>query len=68
MLQMDVEVAQAPLKDLARIELVLERILTKALYNIKVSVAQEVQSRARTYAVELQQMKNGRDALELVVE
>jgi hypothetical protein len=39
MLQMDEMVAQTPLKDLAQVELVLERIPTKSLYKIQVSVA-----------------------------
>jgi hypothetical protein len=48
--------------------LVLERIPTKALYKLQVSVTQEVQSCARTDAKELQHTKNGKEALELVVE
>jgi hypothetical protein len=68
MLEMDEMIAQTPLKDLAQVELVLERIPTKALYKLQVSVAQEVQSCARTDATDLQHTKNGKEALELVVE
>ena len=39
MLHMDEIVAQTPLKDLAQVELVLERIPTMSLYKIQVSVA-----------------------------
>jgi hypothetical protein len=68
MLQMDEMIAQTPLKDLAQVELVLERIPTKALYKLQVSVMQEVQSCARTDATDLQHTKNGKEVLELVVE
>jgi hypothetical protein len=44
------------------------KIPTKALYKLQVSVAQEVQSRARTDATELQVTKNGKNSLELLVE
>jgi hypothetical protein len=39
MLQMDKGVSQTPLKDLEQVKLVLERIPTKALYKLQVSVA-----------------------------
>jgi hypothetical protein len=67
-LHMDEAIAQTPLKDLAHVEFVMERIPTKALYKLQVSVAQEVQSRLRTNTIELQHTKNGKEALELVVE
>jgi hypothetical protein len=68
MLQMDEAIAQTPLKYLAQVQLVLAKIPTKALYKLQVSVMQEVQSHARTDAVELQETRNGKDSLELVVE
>jgi hypothetical protein len=68
MLQVDEAIAQMPLKDLVQVQLVLAKIPTKALYKMQVSVTQEVQSRARTDAMELQATRNGKDALELVVE
>jgi hypothetical protein len=68
MLQMDEAIAQTPLKDLAQVELVLGRIPTKTLYKLQVNFAQEVQSRTRTDVAKLQETKNVRDALELVVE
>jgi hypothetical protein len=48
--------------------MVLAKIPTKALYRLQVSVAQEVQSHMRTDAVELQETKSDKEALELVVE
>jgi hypothetical protein len=54
MLRMDEIMGQTPLKDLAQIQLVMTWIPTKALYKLQVSVTQEVQSRARTDATELQ--------------
>jgi hypothetical protein len=39
MLQMDETLAQIPLKDLVQVELVMERIPTKALYKLQVNVA-----------------------------
>jgi hypothetical protein len=68
MLCMDEIVGQTPLKYLAQIQLVMGWIPTKALYKLQVSVAQEVQSCARTDATELQQMKDNREELELVLE
>jgi len=46
----------------------MERIPTKALYKLQFSVAYEVQSCARTNATELQHTKNGKEALESIVE
>jgi hypothetical protein len=44
MLQFEEAMEQAPLKDLAQVELVLDKIPTKALYELQVNVTQEVQS------------------------
>jgi hypothetical protein len=68
MLHMDEIVGQTPLKYLAQIQLVMGRIPTKALYKLQVSVAQEVQSRARTDTTELQHTKDNKEELELVLE
>jgi hypothetical protein len=68
MLQMDEAISHTPLKDIAQVHLVLANIPTKALYKIQVSVMQEVQSHTRIDVMELQQSRNGRDSLELVVE
>jgi hypothetical protein len=68
MLCMDEIVGQTPLKYLAQIQLVMGWIPTKALYKLQVSVAQEVQSCACTDATELQQTKDNREELELVLE
>lgn len=65
---MDEAIAQKPLKYLAQVELVLEKIPTKELYKLQVNVVQEVQSHARTDAAELQETRNGKDSLELVVK
>jgi hypothetical protein len=48
--------------------MVLTRIPTKALYKLQVSIMQEVQSRVRIDAVELQEMKGEKESLELVIE
>jgi hypothetical protein len=48
--------------------MVLARIPTKALYRLQVSVTQEVQSRARKDTTELQETRDGKEALELVIE
>jgi hypothetical protein len=56
------------LKFLAQIQFLMMWIPTKSLYKLQVSVVQEVQSHARTYATELQQTKDNREALELVIE
>jgi len=53
MLGMEEMIDKTPLKGLAQVELVLERIPTKALYKIQFNVVHEVQSRARTDATEL---------------
>jgi hypothetical protein len=66
MLQMDEMVAQTPLKDLKQVKLVLERIPRNSLYKLQVSVASELQSHARTDAIDLQHTKNGKEVLELV--
>jgi hypothetical protein len=57
MLQLEEEMAQTPLKDLAQVELVLAKIPMKALYRLQVSVTQEVQSRARADVTELEVTK-----------
>lgn len=67
-MHMDEAIAQKPLKYLAQVELVLEKIPTKELYKLQVNVVQEVQSHARTDATELQETRNGKDSLELVVK
>jgi hypothetical protein len=48
--------------------LVLAKIPTKELYKIQVNVTEEVQSQAREYMIELQVTRDGKDALEIVVE
>jgi hypothetical protein len=68
MLRMDEIVAQIPLKDLSQIQLVMMQIPTKALYKLQVSIMREVQSCACTDTTELQQKKDSREELELVLE
>jgi FtsZ-binding cell division protein ZapB len=65
---MDETIAETPLKDLAQVELVIARMPIKALYKLQFSVAQQVKSRTIIDAAELQHTKNGKEALELVVE
>jgi len=64
---MDEAIAQTPLKYMAHVQLIPTKIPVKALYKLQVSVMQEVQSRARIDAVELQETKNGKDSMEMVV-
>jgi hypothetical protein len=54
MLYIDEEVAQKPLKEIETLDLALPKIPTKALYKLQISVAQEIQSRARSDATNLQ--------------
>jgi hypothetical protein len=54
MLFLDEETMQKPLKDIETLDLALPKIPTKALYKLQVSVAQEIQSRARSDAMNLQ--------------
>ena len=68
MFWMDEAITQTPLKDLAKVELVMERVPTKSLYKLQVSIMQEVESRARKNAAELQHMMNGKESLDMLVE
>ena len=54
MLFMDEKTTHRPLKDIDMLYLVLPKIPTKALYKLQVSVAQEIQSRARSDVTNLQ--------------
>jgi hypothetical protein len=47
-------IAQKPLKDIKMLDVALAKIPTKELYKLQVSVAQEIQSRARADATNLQ--------------
>jgi hypothetical protein len=53
MLEMDEHTSHRPVKDVEHMELVMEKIPTKALYGLQASVMQEVQSRAREDATNL---------------
>jgi hypothetical protein len=67
MLRVDEDVAQTQLKDVEQLELVLERIPTKALYKLQVSVVHEVQSRARMDATDLETTREAKEVLETVL-
>jgi hypothetical protein len=54
MLRIDEETTQNPVRDIDQLELVMAQIPTKALYRLQASVMQEVQSRARTDATNLE--------------
>jgi hypothetical protein len=54
MLFIDEETMQKPMKDIEMLDLALPKIPTKALYKLQVSVMQEIQSRARSDATNLQ--------------
>jgi hypothetical protein len=68
MLQVDEAIENMPLKWMSEVHLVLANIPTKAMYKLQVSVAQEVQSRAREDATKLQVTRDGKDALETMIE
>jgi hypothetical protein len=51
---MDEETMQRPLREIEMLDLALPKIPTKALYKLQVSVVQEIQSRARSDATNLQ--------------
>jgi hypothetical protein len=65
MLQIDKDTTQKPLKDIEKLDLVLSKIPTKALYKLQISVAHEVQSRARTDAMNLETTKEVKEILEI---
>jgi hypothetical protein len=56
------------LKDVEQLDLVLSKIPTKALYKLQMSVAHEVQSRARTDAINLETAKEEKEVLEIALK
>jgi hypothetical protein len=54
MLFVDEETTQNPLKYIETLDLALPKIPTKALYKLQVSITQEIQSRERSDATNLQ--------------
>jgi hypothetical protein len=54
MVFIDEEAAQKPLKEIETLDLEFPKIPTKALYKLQISVAQEIQSRARSDVTSLQ--------------
>jgi hypothetical protein len=54
MLFIDEEATQKPLKEIETLDLALAKIPTKALYKLQISVVQEIQSRERSDATNLQ--------------
>jgi hypothetical protein len=54
MLRVDEETTHKPVGDINQLELVMAQIPTKALYGLQASVMQEVQSRARANATNLE--------------
>jgi hypothetical protein len=68
MLQLDEDMAQKQVKDVEHMELVLANVPTQVLYKLQMSVAKEVQSRARTDATNLQKAKEEKEVLEIVLK
>ena len=66
MLQIE-EMAQKAMKYIDHLDLALTKTPTKTLYKIQVSIAQEVQSRARADAIELQVAKDIRDTMKIII-
>jgi hypothetical protein len=54
MIRLDQETMQKPLGEVEQLEMVMAQIPTKALYGLQASVMQEVQSRARVDATNLE--------------
>jgi hypothetical protein len=50
-----------------QLDLVLSKIPTKALYKLQISMAHEVQSRARTDATNLETSREAKEVLERVL-
>jgi hypothetical protein len=67
MLQIDEDLAHRQLKDIEQLELVFTEIPTKSLYKLQMSVAQEVQSRARTNATNLETTREAKEVLETIL-
>jgi hypothetical protein len=55
------------MKDVEQLDLALSKIPTKALYKLQMSVAQEVQSRARMDATNLETTREAKEVLETVL-
>jgi hypothetical protein len=65
---MDEIMGKTPLKDLIQIQIVLIRIPSGALHNLKVSINHEVQTHAHRDLTELKEEINKQDVLEIVYE
>jgi hypothetical protein len=68
MLHIEEEKAQKLMKDLEQLELVLAKIPTKALYILQVNFTQEVHSRAKADATELEFSKDVKEMIQLTIE
>jgi hypothetical protein len=68
MLEVDENTVQRLVKDMEHMELVLEKIPTKALYGLQASVMQEVQSRARVDATNLALDREVKEILQVTCE
>jgi hypothetical protein len=68
MLQVDEDIAWKPLKDIENLDLMLSKTPTKALYKLLISVTQEVQSRDRIDAVNLETTQEEKETLEIVLK
>jgi hypothetical protein len=63
MLYIDEEASHRPLKEMKTLDLALPKIPTKVLYNMHISVTQEIQSKAGTDATNLQTTQEEKNAL-----
>jgi ketopantoate hydroxymethyltransferase len=59
--------AQKAMKYIDHLDLALDKVLTKALYKLQVSIAQEIQSRAHADAMELELAKDIRDTMKITI-
>jgi hypothetical protein len=67
MLHIDEETMQKKLKDIDHLDLALPKVPMKVLYKLQVSVAQEIQSRARADATNLQLVKKVSETLKITI-
>jgi hypothetical protein len=67
MLQIDEDMEQKAMKYIDHLDLALDKVLTKALYKLQVSITQEIQSRAHVDAMELEVAKDIRDTMKITI-
>ena len=67
MLQIDQGIMQKKLKDIEQLDLAMSKIPKKVLYKLHMSVAKEIQSRARMNGTDLEITKKTKEVLETIL-